>query len=91
MFVGAAICHLILTLPAALAIRDPRIRELFGRDDEDPRRLVILTEACREQLDGAEAVLDRIADSARTEAAQFAAEPGPLIALVDHVRLLSRR
>src|SRR6202035_5718792 len=81
----------ILTLPAALAIRDPRIRELFGRDDEDPRRLAILTEACREQLDGAESVLDRIADSARTEAAQFAAEPGPLIALVDHVRLLSRR
>jgi geranylgeranyl pyrophosphate synthase len=81
----------ILTLPAALAIRDPRIRELFGIDDEDPRRLAVLTEACREQLDSAEAVLDRIADSARVEAAQFAAEPEPLIALVDHVRLLSRR
>ena len=29
----------ILTLPAALAIRDPEIRELFVRDDADERRL----------------------------------------------------
>jgi geranylgeranyl pyrophosphate synthase len=81
----------ILTLPAALAIRDPRIRDLFGVDDDDPERLAILAEACRGQLDEAETVLDRIADSARAEAEQFARRPEPLLALVDHVRQLSRR
>ena len=81
----------ILTLPAALAIRDPRIRELFGIDDDDPERLATLAAACRAQLDEAEAVLDRIADSARAEAIEFAAAPEPLLALVDHVRTLSRR
>jgi geranylgeranyl pyrophosphate synthase len=81
----------ILTLPAALAIRDPQIRELFLLDDEDPERLATLTAACRAQLDDAERVLDGIADSARAEARQFADEPEPLLALVDHVRQLSRR
>ena len=38
-----------------------------------------------------EAVLDRIADSARAEAREFAADPEPLLAVVDHVRTLSRR
>jgi geranylgeranyl pyrophosphate synthase len=81
----------ILTLPAALAIRDPRIRDLFCVDDDDPARLGTLAEACRAQLDEAEAVLDRIADSARAEAREFSAQPEPLLALVDHVRTLSRR
>lgn len=81
----------ILTLPAALAIRDPRIRELFCMDDDDPRRLTTLAQACREQLDEAEHVLDRIAASARAEAEQFAARPAPLLALVDQVRQLSTR
>jgi geranylgeranyl pyrophosphate synthase len=81
----------ILTLPAALAIRDERIRELFLIDDDDPDRLATLAEACRAQLDDAEAVLDGIADSARAEATQFAADPEPLLALVDQVRQLSRR
>jgi geranylgeranyl pyrophosphate synthase len=81
----------ILTLPAALAIRDPQIRELFLVDDDDPARLAVLAGACRAQLDAAEQVLDDIADSARTEAAQFAQEPAPLLALVDQVRQLSRR
>jgi geranylgeranyl pyrophosphate synthase len=81
----------ILTLPAALAIRDPHIRELFLIDDDDPDRLATLAEACRTQLDDAEEVLDRIADSARAEAAQFAGDPEPLLALVDQVRQLSRR
>ena len=58
----------ILTLPAALAIRDPRIRELFATDDDEPERLATLADACRAQLDEAEVVLDRIADSARAEA-----------------------
>jgi geranylgeranyl pyrophosphate synthase len=81
----------ILTLPAALAIRDGRSRELFLIDDTDPNRLAILADACRAQLDEAEQVLDRIADSARAEAAQFADDAEPLLALVDQVRQLSRR
>jgi geranylgeranyl pyrophosphate synthase len=81
----------ILTLPAALAIRDPRIRELFRSDDDDPDRLAILADAFQTQLGDAEEVLDRIADSARAEAQQFGDDPEPLLALVDEVRQLSRR
>jgi geranylgeranyl pyrophosphate synthase len=81
----------ILTLPAALAIRDPEIRELFLIDDDDPARLGVIADACRAQLDDAEQVLDRVADSARAEATQFANHPEPLLALVDEVRQLSRR
>ena len=81
----------ILTLPAALAVRDPRIRELFCVDDDDPDRLGTIAGACRAQLEEAESVLDRIADSARVEANEFARRPEPLLALVDHVRQLSRR
>jgi geranylgeranyl pyrophosphate synthase len=81
----------ILTLPAALAIRDPATRTLFLVDDDDPDRLAAVAAACRAQLDEAERVLDRVADSARDEANQFAVDPQPLLALVDHVRQLSRR
>jgi geranylgeranyl pyrophosphate synthase len=81
----------ILTLPAALAIRDPEIRALFERADSDPRRLEELAAACRAQLEEAESVLDRIAASARAEAEQFAERPTPLLALVDEVRQLSTR
>jgi geranylgeranyl pyrophosphate synthase len=81
----------ILTLPAALAIREPRIRKLFVIDDDDPKRLRALARACAKQLDEAETVLDRIADSARGEARRFASDPEPLVALVDQVRQLSRR
>lgn len=81
----------ILTLPAALAIRDPAIRDLFVLDDDDPQRLTTLASACRDQLDDAERELDRVADSARAEAKQFADDPEPLLALVDHVRTLSTR
>lgn len=81
----------ILTLPAALAIRDPQIRELFAVDDDDEQRLATLAGAFRDQLDDAEEVLDRIADSARTEAEQFADDAEPLLALVDQVRQLARR
>jgi geranylgeranyl pyrophosphate synthase len=80
----------ILTLPAALAIRDPEIRELFVRDDADQRRLAELAAAYKGQLGEAEAVLERIADSAREEARQFAVDPNQLVTLVEHVRALSR-
>jgi geranylgeranyl pyrophosphate synthase len=79
----------ILTLPAALAIRDPDVRELFVRDDSDERRLERLAEAYRAQLEEAEAVLDRVAESAREEARTFADDPEPLLALVERVRELS--
>lgn len=77
----------ILTLPAALAIRDPNIARLFAADDAaaTPR----LATAFRAQLPEAEAHLDGIADEARAEARQFAADPGPLLALVDRTRTLS--
>jgi geranylgeranyl pyrophosphate synthase len=81
----------ILTLPAALAIRNPEIRASFTIDDNDPDRLAAVAASCRAQLDEAERVLDRIAESAREEANQFAADPKPLLALVDHVRQLSQR
>ena len=81
----------ILTLPAALAIRDSEIRALFEADDDDPARLALLAAAVAAQLDEAEKVLDRVADSAREEALRFAAAPQPLLALVDQVRQLSRR
>jgi geranylgeranyl pyrophosphate synthase len=81
----------ILTLPAALAIRDPVIRELFLMDDDDAARLATVADACRAELDDAEQVLDRIAASARAEATQFSKRPEPLLALVDQVRQLSRR
>jgi geranylgeranyl pyrophosphate synthase len=81
----------ILTLPAALAIRDPAVRELFGSDDDDRDRLAALGDACRARLEDAETVLGRIAESARAEARRFAADPEPLLALVEEVSQLSRR
>lgn len=81
----------ILTLPAALAIRDPEVRELFLRDDADERRLTRLAEAYLAQLEEAETELERVAESARAEARQFASDPGPLLALVEQVRQLSGR
>lgn len=81
----------ILTLPAAIAIRDPATRELFVRDDEDAGRLAALGEAFRAQLETAEEVLDEVAEEARAEAARSVDDPGLLHALTDEVRQLSRR
>jgi geranylgeranyl pyrophosphate synthase len=81
----------ILTLPAALAIRDPHVRDLFRVHDDDRERFGALAVAFRAELDEAERVLDGIAESARTEADRFADDPEPLLALVDAVRQLSRR
>lgn len=81
----------ILTLPAALAIRDPEIRRLFCIDDQNEDRLATIAEACRRTLDEAESVLDDIATAAKREATEFAANPIPLLELVDVVRPLSSR
>jgi geranylgeranyl pyrophosphate synthase len=81
----------ILTLPAALAIRDPKTRRLFCVDDADPERLATLAAACHAELDDAETALDDVASAARAEAELFADNPAPLLALVEEVRKLSRR
>jgi len=81
----------ILTLPAALAIRAPEVRKLFVVDNDDSERLARLSTAFQAQLEEAEAVLDDVAHGARREAETFAADPKPLLALVEHVRTLSQR
>jgi geranylgeranyl pyrophosphate synthase len=81
----------ILTLPAAIAIRDPDIRDLFVLDDHDQRRFAALADACKGQLETAEGVLDGIAEEARGEARRASDHPTPLLALVDEVRQLSNR
>jgi geranylgeranyl pyrophosphate synthase len=81
----------ILTLPAAIAIRDPQIRDLFVRDDDDEVRLATLAQAFRAELESAELALDDIAEEACSEARRVAMEPSQLLALVAEVRQLSRR
>jgi geranylgeranyl pyrophosphate synthase len=80
----------ILTLPAALAIRDPDVRELFVLDDDDPARLAALADAFHCQLEDAEHELDHIAEDACTEARLSAGDAEPLVALVTEIRHLSR-
>lgn len=77
----------ILTLPAALAIRDARVAALFvdGGAEADPQLLT----AFEAQLDEAERYLDRILAEAVREAELFAADPRGLIALARKVRGLS--
>lgn len=77
----------ILTLPAALAIRDPAIARLFCSPSEGD--LESLSCAFHEHIPEAEAYLDSIADEAKTEARLFARNPDPLLKLVDHTRPLS--
>jgi geranylgeranyl pyrophosphate synthase len=79
----------ILTLPAALAIRDPEIAGRFCKPSEDD--LAALSKAFQEKLPEAEAYLDGIAEEAGTEARLFALDPEPLLALIDQTRRLSRR
>jgi len=79
----------ILTLPAALAIRDPEIARVFCNPSTDD--LQHLAQAFREKLPQAEAYLDSIAEAARAEAQLFATNPKPLFALIGHTRQLSGR
>jgi geranylgeranyl pyrophosphate synthase len=81
----------ILTLPAALAIRDRRIRTLFCKDDPAPEELDEIARAIRGRVPDAEAYLDLIAEEARAEAFTRAPNPEPLFALIEHTRQLSRR
>lgn len=79
----------ILTLPAALAIRDPAIGALFTKPDPTDADFATLATAFAAKLPEAEICLDRIADEARTEARLFSVNPAPLLALVDQTRGLS--
>ena len=81
----------ILTLPAALAIRDPAIGALFCKPNPDMEDLDAMARAFATRLPDAEAYLDQIADEARTEARLFAVHPAPLLALIDQTRKLSGR
>ena len=77
----------ILTLPAALALRDPSTVVLFER--RDPETVHLLTEKLVAALPEAEQYLDRIAAEAEIEAQANAAHPGLLRELVIHTRALS--
>ena len=79
----------ILTLPAALAIRDPKIARVFCDPQEGD--LELLAAAFHDRLPEAEAYLDGLAEEAATEARLFAADPDPLLVLIQHTRQLSRR
>ena len=81
----------ILTLPAALAIRDRSVAALFCKVDPDPEDLRALADAFAAQLPNAEKYLDEIAKEARKEARLFSTDPAPLWALVEQTRRLSRR
>lgn len=79
----------ILTLPAAIAIRDPAVCARFRRGGEAD--LPHLASAFRAALPEAEAELDRIAADACAEAERHAQDPGALKALVRATRGLSSR
>ena len=79
----------ILTLPAALAIRDAAIARVFVDPSEE--QLPLLAQAFQAKIPEAEAYLDRIAEEARTEARLFAPYPDGLITLINQTRQLSAR
>jgi geranylgeranyl pyrophosphate synthase len=76
----------ILTLPTAIAIRDPETALLFERRDASEA----LTERLVDALDEAEDYLDRIATDAEREAGEHARSPVRLLELVAFTRELSR-
>ena len=76
----------ILTLPAAIAVRDPDVAQMFR--NPNPDNYDMLAEAFRAALPEAEDELDRIAASAIAEANRFARNPEKLIILVERTRAL---
>src|SRR5262245_56576723 len=79
----------ILTLPAALAIRDSKIAGLFANPAETD--LPVLSEAFQSCLSAAESYLDQIAEEARQEARIFARDDSGLFRLIDYTRQLSHK
>lgn len=78
----------ILTLPAAVAIRDAHTASLFR--NPEPEYIPLITERLVAALPAAERHLDRIAAEAEAEARGNALYPGRLLELVGHTRELSR-
>ncbi len=78
----------ILTLPAAIAIRDPETAALFRTPSRASTPELMRRMAAA--LPEAEAYLDGLADEAREEATRHAEDPQPLLDLVDYTRALSR-
>jgi hypothetical protein len=76
----------ILTLPAAIAIRDPEAALLFENADADEA----FTERLVDALDAAEDYLDGVAADAEREAREHARSPARLVELVAYTRELSR-
>jgi geranylgeranyl pyrophosphate synthase len=81
----------ILTLPAAVAIRDPEIARVFTRPHRSADDIRMLAAAFTATVPEAETYLDSIADDACAEAERSALNPGPLLALVHQTRQLSHR
>ena len=81
----------ILTLPAALAIRDPEVLAIFTTPNPSQAELHTLAQAFHARLPEAEAYLDRLSEEAGAEARSVASQPAPLLALVSHTRQLSSR
>ena len=81
----------ILTLPAALATRDARVASLFVNPNPSDDDLQEMARAFKTTLPDAERYLDTIAEDARREAREMAANPEPLFALVEQTRQLSSR
>ena len=77
----------ILTLPAAIAMRDPGAAHLFR--NAGPGTFHKIAQALRKALPEAEAYLDRLAAEAEAEARQYAAHPARLVDLLRHTRALS--
>ncbi|MGI9333967.1 MAG: polyprenyl synthetase family protein [Gammaproteobacteria bacterium] len=77
----------ILTLPAAIAIREQEVASLFA--DPKPANMDALAAAFKAALPEAERYLDTIAEEAKAEARAFSRNPQPLEALVDETRQLS--
>lgn len=78
----------ILTLPAALAIRDPAVAAAF-RSDVSAARADLLARKIVEALPEAERHLDELAGEARVEALTHAENPQPLLDLLRYTRSLS--
>jgi geranylgeranyl pyrophosphate synthase len=78
----------ILTLPAAIAIQDPRVAVLFRAPSA--KSGAFLTRKIAAAIPEAEEVLNEIADAATKEAIGNASNPKPLLELIRHTRTLSR-
>lgn len=79
----------ILTLPAAVAIKDAKVAALFASNDR--KNAAALNRKYFEALDESEKYLDTIADEARKEAMKNSDEPELLLRLIKSTRRLSGR